>query len=113
MQMHDGLRIFARHVHGAVDAEASGVHFIVAGHDDVAFEIDLDQIGGGDLVEHQAIGIDQKMMFGPRHARRQMGEDHVGPAVVVDQAIGGRQIDPHLPFLGADATANILVMHCV
>jgi hypothetical protein len=49
------------------------VHFVVAGHDDVAVEIDLHQVRCRDLLEQQAVGIDQEMMFRARHARRQVG----------------------------------------
>src|SRR5436190_4957433 len=42
------------------------------------------------------------MMFGPRNARRQMGEDQIIPAIISDQPVSGGEIDANGPFLIAD-----------
>ena len=41
----------------------------------VAVQVDLHQARRRDLVEHQAVGIDQEVMLRPRHARRDVGVD--------------------------------------
>jgi hypothetical protein len=68
----------------------------------VAVDVDLHQRRGGDLLEQQAVRVDQKMMLRPRHAGGDVGEDHVVPAMHRDQAIGGGEVFAHRPFLGAD-----------
>ena len=62
----------------------------------------LDQDAGGDLVEHQPIGIDQEVVLGPGNARADVGEDQIAPAVQSDQAVARSQVDAELPFGGAD-----------
>ena len=64
----------------------------------VAVEVDLDQTGSGDFVEHQAVGIDQEMMLRSRHPRRDVGVDQIVPAVMRDEAIAGGEIDALAPF---------------
>lgn len=64
----------------------------------IAVQIDLDEARRGDLVEHQPIRVDEKVMLGARHARGDMGVDQIVPAVQRDQAIAGGEIDPLLPL---------------
>ena len=45
-------------------------------------------------------------MFRPRHARRQVGEDQIVPAIMRDEAIGSGKVDAQRPFLGADRVAG-------
>ena len=85
------------HITGLVDAVTGGVL------DDLAIQRHLDQAGGGDLVEHQAVGVDQEMMLRPRHARRNVGEDQVGHAVRRRQPITGGERHPLLPLFGGNA----------
>ncbi len=65
----------------------------------MAVHVDLDQAGGGHLLEHQLIGIEQEMMLRPRHARGEVGEDQIVPAIISDQPVGGGEIDADLPLL--------------
>ncbi|MCY1185107.1 hypothetical protein D9M73_258580 [compost metagenome] len=58
----------------------------------MAIEVDLDQIGRGDFVEHQPVGVDQKVMLRPRNAHRDVGEDQIGHAKVRDQPVTGCQL---------------------
>ncbi|MNP51903.1 hypothetical protein D3C76_1462580 [compost metagenome] len=74
--------------------------------DDAAIDVDLDQVGGGDFVEQQAKGVDQEVLVRPWHAGREVRVDMVGPAKQRRQAIGGGQLDPHLPLLAADSLAH-------
>ena len=85
------------------------VHSVFARHHDVAVEIDFDQVRRTDFVEHEAVRVDQKMVLRPRHARRQMGEDHVGPAVVINQPISGGKVHTHLPLFAADLRAHVTI----
>ena len=68
--------------------------------DRIALHVDLDQRGGGDLLEHHVIGVDEEMVFRPRYARRQVREDQIVPAVQRHQPVGGGQIDARLPLAG-------------
>jgi hypothetical protein len=68
------------------------------GLDLVALDIDLDQRRRGNLVEQQTVGVDQKMVMPPRHARGDPGVDQVRPSEQIDEAVAGSKIDPRLPF---------------
>ncbi len=60
---------------------------------DVAVQVDLDQHGGGHLAARTCRRVDQEVMLRTRDAGRDVGEDHVVPAVDGDQAIERGQID--------------------
>src|SRR3569623_855888 len=47
------------------------------------------------------------MVLRPRDARRQMREDEVVPAIQRDEAVGGGEVDPRLPFAGGHFVASI------
>ena len=81
-----------------MNGEASGVDAVGAFGELVAVEINLHQTRCGDFVEHQAIGVDQKMMLRPRDPRRNVSVDQIVPAVMRDQAIACGEIDPLVPF---------------
>ena len=81
-----------------VDDEAGFVDAVLGGIDAIAVEIDLDQVGGRHLVIIEAIGIDQKMMVRTRHPGGQMAVDQFGPAEIINQVIGGGEIDPDPPL---------------
>ena len=93
------LHILPYPVYGAVDHIACFIDaktgFVF---EDIAVKVHLHQGGGGDFIKHQAVGVDQKMMLRPRHARRNVGVDQVGHAVVRHQPVAGGEIDAHLPF---------------
>ena len=98
VQMKHAAGILAHFMDRRMDGEAGRVDAVVALGELVAVEIDLDQAGGGDLVEHQPVGIDQEMMFRSRHARGDVGIDQIIPAIMRDQPIAGGEIDPLGPF---------------
>jgi hypothetical protein len=52
------------------------------------------------ISEHHVVRVDQEMVLGPGHTRREMGEDQVVPTVQRDQPVGGGEIDPRLPLAG-------------
>ena len=108
VDVHDGMGILARHVQGAVDGEASGVGHVGRLDDRMALDIDLDERGGGDLLEHQVVGVDEEVMLRPRHPRREVGEDDVIPAIQRHQPIGGGEIGADRPFLGGNAVLDTL-----
>ena len=62
-----------------------------------AVEGHLDEAGRGDLAEHPAVGVDQEVVFRTGHARRDVGEDQIVPAVQRHQSVAGSQVDagPH------------------
>ena len=91
------LGIVAGCMNRTVDREAGGIDLVGRCHHLVAGEIDLDQTRGGDLVEHHAVGIDQEVMLGPRHARREVREDEVVPMKMRDQSIGCGKRDARVP----------------
>src|SRR6185436_6956855 len=47
---------------------------------------------------------------GPRHARREVGVDQVGPLVDRAELVGGGEVDSRLPLLLADALADRLAL---
>ncbi len=100
--VHDAAHVVAGGVDRAVDDVAGAVHArltdIVA--DQVAVQIDLEQVGGRDLVVHQAEVVDQKMIVLARHAGGDVIENQHRPAEAVGQAVGGGKLHPRLPFLG-------------
>src|ERR1700679_339827 len=91
--MHDAAGVLTHLVYGRMDGETGGIYRIRRGADLLAFEIDLDQAGGGDLLEHQPVGVDEEVMLRAWDARGNVGEDEIVPAVERDQSIAGREID--------------------
>ena len=81
-----------------MDDEAGLVHRVAGVLDHVAIDVDLHQVRRRDLVVVEAEGVDQEVDVGARHAHRQVAVDQLGPAEVVDQPVGGRQLDPQCPF---------------
>jgi hypothetical protein len=67
----------------------------------LASQIDADQARGRDLLEHQAVGVDQELVLGARHARGDVGEDEIVPAEQGHQPIGSGQVDAGAPFIFA------------
>src|SRR6478609_7114775 len=57
--------------------------------DGVAGQVDLDQVGRGDLLEEEAVGVDQEVVFGAREAGRDVGEDQVGHPEVRHEPVDG------------------------
>ena len=87
------------HESGEVDAQPGGIV------DDVAVLVDLHQRRGGDLLEHESIGIDQQVL-GSGHPRREMRVDQVGPLEQRSELVGGRKIAAHFPLFLADALVD-------
>src|SRR3546814_5545386 len=77
MQMQHRRRVGARLMDRRMDGETRRVDGGRRVIDPVSVDVDLDEAGRRDLLEHMGIGVDQEMMIGPRHARRQMGEDQI------------------------------------
>ena len=98
VQMKHAAGVLAHFVDRRMDGEAGRVDAVVALGELVAVEIDLDQARGGDLVEHQAVGIDQEMMLRSRHPRGDVGVDQIVPAIMRDQPVAGGEIDALVPL---------------
>ena len=69
VRVQHALGVVPGGVDGAVDHEAGRVHRKRRVHDLLAVEVDLDQAGGADLVEEDAVGVDEELVLGPRHAQ--------------------------------------------
>ena len=93
-------------VDGAVDDEAGRVEAVLAGFDEVAFEVDLHQVGGGDLVVAQTVGVDQKMVIRSRHPQGDVAIDQLAPAQVMEDPVGGGELDPQVALV-AEGRAGV------
>src|SRR5262245_3431183 len=98
MGMDDAIDILAPAVDGAVDDEARLMHGRVRVLDEIAVEIDLDQVRRRHLVEQEPKTVEQEMPGLARHPRRDVGIDQVGPAEMLDQPVAGGEIDALLPL---------------
>jgi hypothetical protein len=101
MRVHHALHVVARRMHRAVDREPGRVDRELRLLQHVAGDVDLDQARSRDLVEHQAVRIDEEVL-GPGDLRRDVGEDEIVPAEQGDEAIRRGEIDAGLPLLGRD-----------
>ena len=85
MGVQDTSGIFANLVHCAVNYKAGRIDGEGVVVEFVALHVHLDQAGGGDFVEHQTVGVDQKLVRVSRHAVWQLGadvrKDQVAPTV--------------------------------
>jgi hypothetical protein len=104
VQMHDDPRVLPRGMDGGVDGEARGVDREGRVLDHVAVRIDLDQRRGGDLLEEQAVGVDQEVVLRPRDPGRNVGEDHVVPAVQGHGPVERGEFHARPPLLLAHAS---------
>ena len=69
----------------------------------LTLHVNLDQARRRNLIEHEAVGIDQKLM---RIARNRCGkfgadvrEDQIAPTIQSDQTIASSQTDAQCPFV--------------
>ena len=99
--VHHALHVVARRMHRAVDDEAGRVDRERRLLQHLALDVDLDQARRRDLVEHQAVGIDQ-VVLGAGDPGGDVGEDEVVPAEQGDQAVGGGEVEAGLPFVVRD-----------
>ena len=100
MRVQDADRIVPRGMDRAVNREACRVdaeaHGIV---DDVSVQIDRHQVGRGDFLEAQAVGIDEEAVLPARKPGRDVGIDAVVETKPVNQPVGRRKVDPDLEGL--------------
>ncbi len=75
------------------------------------FDVDLHEARRGDLVEEHPVGVQEKVMIGTGHPRRQVGEDEVIPFVVRDETVGRREVHALLPLFGGDLVAEARSRH--
>ena len=66
VEMHHRMRVLARHVDRRMDGEAGRVGDERRRLDRIAVDVDLDQRGGGHLLEHQIVRVEQEMMLRAR-----------------------------------------------
>jgi hypothetical protein len=100
--------VMARLVHGAVDHEAGQVDAVAGARiqHQLAVEVDLDQARGGDFLVGVAVGVDEEVAVLARHAPGYVVVDEVVHAEQRDQAVAGRDVHAHLPFLRAHLAAQ-------
>src|SRR5262245_6477649 len=79
VRVHYAESVLARGVNGAVNRESRGVDVVWGLHQDLSVQVDLDETGGGDLVEHHAVRIDQKLVLGAGDSGGDVSEDQVVP----------------------------------
>ncbi len=101
--MGDPVRIFARGVDRRMDHVTRVIDPVFALAEDLAVDIDLDQARCGDFLEHQAIGVDQEMLIGAGHARRNVRVEEIIEAMDRRHAVECGEIDAGAPFGIGDA----------
>ena len=94
-------------VNGAVDDEPGRVEGIVGGLDQIPVQVDLHQAGSRHLVIAQPVGVDQKVVFGAGHAKRDMPVDQLAPVEIVHDPVARRELDPEVPFDSIDFPRNL------
>ena len=97
VQMQDAMGVVTYFVDRAVNRITRRIDLVRTVECLPAGKVDPNEARCSDLIEHQAVGIDQEIMRS-RHARRDMRENQVIPAEQRHQPIGGREIDTHCPF---------------
>src|SRR5215831_16056874 len=102
MGMDHAIDVLASAMDRAVNDEAGFVHGSVGLLDQIAVEIDLDEIGGRHLVEQQPEAVEQEMPRRARNPRRNVRVDQIGPAEMLHQPVTRREIDALLPLSGID-----------
>ena len=100
------LGIVAVLMHNAMDDKSSRVAFPFAVHHQITLKVDLDQVRGGDFVEHCAKWVQQKVVVRAGYAGRKMGKDQIIPTVMGGQSIGRREVNPHGPFFWRHLVAH-------
>ncbi len=95
------------HVHGAIDVRPPAQHPTMQGEArpvdactlvEVGVHVDLDQVRGRDLGPEELVLLHQELARLAGHAHGAVIVDHVVPAVMRNQTVDGRQIDPRLPL---------------
>src|SRR5215472_8445182 len=102
MGVDDAIDVAASAVDCAVNDEPGFVHGSVRLLDEIAIEIDLDEVRGRHLLEQQPETVEQEMTGLARNARRNVGVDQIGPTEMLHQAVARGEIDALLPFGGID-----------
>jgi len=108
VEMQHAAGILADLMDRGVNGETRRIDAVLAFGQQITVEVDLDQAGRGDLIEHQSVRIDQEVMFRSRHAGGDVGVDEVVPAIERHQAIGGGEIDALRPFRLGHVGPNFL-----
>jgi len=89
----------------AVDHETGDVRDMRPVIDDLAVDIQPDQVRRGDLVVAQTIRIDQEVPVVAVDRQRRVRVDQLGPAEMIHHPVAGGELYPLRPFLRADPVA--------
>src|SRR5260221_8307090 len=98
MCVDDAADIRARRVDGAMNGDPRLVDAGALWREDLAVEVDPDERGRRDLLEHRAERIDQEMLVVARYPRRDMGVDDIVHAVERHQPVAGGEGDARFPL---------------
>ena len=85
-------------MHRARHRKPGAVDLGVAGLDLVTLGIDFDQRRRSNLVEQEAIGVDQELIVLPRYTAGDASVYQVRPPEQVDEAIARSKVKPGLPL---------------
>jgi hypothetical protein len=91
--------VWARGVNRRVDDKPGSIDRPFGRADQIAVKVDLDQIRSGYLAVPEAVRIDQEMPLRPRHALRNVVENHLGPTEQVENPVAGCEVDARIPLL--------------
>ena len=108
------LGIGTRGVNGAVDDKACRIdrERVISIKFYPVF-IDLYQAGRGYFLKHQAVGVNQKLIFHAGDFGGDVGEHQIIPAVLRNQPITGGEVNAGLPFFAGDfAFYRCNHLHC-
>ena len=96
VRVHDAVRALHAVVNAAVQHVAGRVDGVLRLAQDVARQIDLDQVAGRHFAVVQAEGVDQEMLVAARgafgYAQGDVVVDHLGPAEQREHAVAGGQL---------------------
>jgi hypothetical protein len=107
MGVDHAFDIRSAHVDRTMDHVTGAVGLVFGRFDKIAVEIHLQQVRGGDLVEHQPHRVDQEMVRLSRNPPRIVRQDQIVPTEVGEQTIAGGEVDPYLPLLGTDVGRSV------
>ena len=102
----DAARVRARSVDRAVDDEAGLVRLVALRLYRVAIEVDLHEVGCSDLVEAQAVRVDEEMVVAAGNARADVRVDQLRPAEMVGDAVRGGELHAQVPFAAGEVRAG-------
>ncbi len=106
VRVHGGGDVGPRLQHRRVQVVGGGARLVPGLHRQVAVQVVLDEVGRGDLLHENVVGLDEKMIRLAGNAHRDVVVGHVDEHEVRDQAVRRRELAAQPPFLRAYAPAE-------